>query len=257
MNVVVFADHEIGFRLLGKILSPAYRGKIVVRAVVTTEQNGQKWWPGLEELVQENGLPLLRYPGQADQLAGFGGVDYYFLLSWKYVLPPNMLAFPARGAINLHYSLLPKYRGVYPVNWAIILGETETGVTFHWVTAGIDSGPAMCQAKIRINLSDTARTLQLRLDDLSFALFDELVEMLPRVDAQPKNPALPPIGGDYFSAKKFVATNCLDLDRKYSGRELINLLRGKTFYPAARNLYIVDESTGARIYLSLVLEREG
>ena len=253
MNVIAFVDHEIGFRLLGTILSAEYRKRLTLRAVVTTPENGSEWWPGVAAVVGEYGLPLLRYPADRDKLGRLDGIDFFFLISWKYVLPPEVLNLPSGGVINLHYSLLPKCRGVYPVNWAIMRGERETGVTFHRVGAEIDAGPVLCQAALTIQPEDTARSLQLRLDDLACSLFDEMVRRLESPGCPPK-PVPVPAEGQYYSRRDFESTNEIDLQKAYRAGELIDLIRGKTFLPHKRNAYFIDPATGRKVYVSLQLE---
>jgi methionyl-tRNA formyltransferase len=255
MNIVAFVDHEIGFRLLGTMLSAEYRERLTLRAVVTSQENGTKWWPGVAEVAREHGLPLLHYPADRDKLGQMDGIDFFFLLSWKFVLPPAVLDIPSRGTINLHYSLLPNYRGVYPINWAIMRGDRETGVTFHRVGAEIDAGPAVCQAALTIRPEDTARSLQLRLDDLACTLFDEMVRRLtsPGSPAESVPVAAP---GRYYSRRDFEKTNEIDLKQVYRAGELIDLIRGKTFLPHKRNAYFIDPATGRKVYVSLELESE-
>jgi methionyl-tRNA formyltransferase len=253
MKVIAFVDHEIGFRLLERMLAADLRGRVKLRAVVTSRENGLKWWPGVAELARQNDLPLLRYPLDASALQECGIVDHFFLLSWKHLLPPNLLAIPRHGAINLHYSLLPKYRGVYPVNWAIIRGERRTGVTFHLVGRRIDDGPVLCQADLPIQAEDTARTLQLRLDDLAVRMFEQMLGQLP---GSPEKSTVPGDGNAYFSRDDFEATNEIDLQRSYRAGELIDLLRGKTFLPHGHNAYFIDPHTGRKIQVSLILQPE-
>lgn len=253
MNVIAFVDHEIGYRLLEKMLGVGYQRRLVIRAVVTSPDNGLKWWPGVAGIAHRNALPLLRDPVDRELLGRFGEIDYFLLLSWKNLLPPELLAIPRRGTINLHYSLLPRYRGVYPVNWAIMRGEHETGVTYHQVGRLTDAGPIVCQAHLPIRPEDTARSLQLRLDDLAYNLFDEMSRQLLEPGPWPEpEPMLS--GTSYFSRRHFESTNEIDLQQTYRAGELIDLLRGKTFLPHGRNAYFIDRATGRKIYVSLALE---
>ena len=256
MRAIAFVDHEIGYRLLQEMLAPGLRGKISLLAVVTSRENGTDWWPGVEALVRESALPLLRYPDDGHRLLEFGPVDFFFLLSWKYLMPPDVLSVPKIGVLNLHYSLLPKYRGVYPVNWAIIKGETETGVTFHWVNSGIDSGPIACQKNLPILPEDTARTLQLRMDDLACVLFDELICSLKNHGHHLLNNPTSNHPSAYFSREIFELANEIDFKKDYPTKDLINLLRGKTFLPHGKHAYFRDPTTRRKIYLSLVLKAE-
>jgi len=88
--------------------------------------------------------------------------DLYVVVAFR-ILPPELIAIPRRGAVNLHASLLPKYRGAAPINWALINGETETGVTIFQIRPKVDTGDILMQAKTRIDPADTYGTLAPRL----------------------------------------------------------------------------------------------
>jgi methionyl-tRNA formyltransferase len=94
------------------------------------------------------------------------------------ILTHEMLALPSVGFLNVHASLLPRYRGAAPVNWALIRGETETGVTIMWVTYEVDTGPIFLQEKVPIREDDNAGTLAARLAERGAALLVQALELL-------------------------------------------------------------------------------
>ncbi len=108
------------------------------------------------------------------------------------ILGPETLATARLGGINLHGSLLPKYRGAAPINWAIYHGETETGVTVIHMTPRIDAGPCIAQAEVSIGPEETAVELEPRMAEagawLARRAIDAMVE--GRLEALPQNPAL-------------------------------------------------------------------
>ena len=253
-RVIAFVDHEIGYRLLEKIISTQTTSKLELVAVVTTQDNGMMWWPDVSSLCQKNKIPLHEYREPFNDTLDYVNIDLYFLISWKYIISPVLINHPKLGAINLHYSLLPEYRGVYPVNWAIIEGRKNTGVTYHLVNEKIDDGQIVCQKEISISLGDTARSLQLRLDDLAYELFDEMVDRLRHGSLQPDifvNHTK--TQESYKSRSDFIDSNELDLNREYRAIDLLNLLRGKTFMPDSKNLYVVDSATGKHIFINVCL----
>lgn len=255
MKIVAFVDHEIGYRLLEKLISSQSVFGIELVSVVTTQDNGRMWWPGVAELCQQSKIPLHIYRDPFTATSDYANVDWYFLLSWSHIVPTKIIEKPRFGVVNLHYSLLPEYRGVYPVNWAIIDGKDTTGVTYHIVDEKIDAGYIICQKAIPILLSDTARTLQLRLDNLAYELFDDLLKAVIRGSI--KQPGLVQqyeTLGSYKSRIDFIELSELDLDCEYRAIDLLNLLRGMTFLPDSRNLYVVDPATGDRIYISVRLD---
>ena len=94
------------------------------------------------------------------------------------LLPQDILDFPAKGCINVHSSLLPKYRGAAPINWAILNGEKETGVTIMHMAAELDSGDIIAQVSTQIEPNETAPELTARLATLGAKLLEETVERL-------------------------------------------------------------------------------
>ncbi|HLF84049.1 MAG TPA: methionyl-tRNA formyltransferase, partial [Blastocatellia bacterium] len=105
--------------------------------------------------------------------------DACVVVAYGKILPAWMLAIPRLGCINVHASLLPKYRGAAPINWAIAHGERETGVTIMQMDAGMDTGPMLTQRSIPIGDDATAPQLSVRLAQLGAEL---LSETLPRVE---------------------------------------------------------------------------
>jgi methionyl-tRNA formyltransferase len=258
-RIVPFVDHEIGYRLLQKLVANSNTGRFEIPAVVTTQENGTVWWPGVHEICLKASIPLLVYEEHpsADHL--LQKADWFLLLSWKHIIPANLINLPRQAAINLHYSLLPSYRGVYPVNWAIANGEKKTGFTYHFVNEKIDDGEIFMQVDVPVRLSDTARTLQSRIDDKVFQHFDEFLDRLLAsdfhghpLDAQKVKHAK----GAYYSRERFERACRIDLKKNYRGAEFLNLLRGLTFFEGSRNAYIIDGESGKKIYVSINLREE-
>jgi methionyl-tRNA formyltransferase len=255
-RIVPFVDHEVGYGLLEKLIASVASGRIEIPAVVTTLENGNAWWPGVEQLCLGAGIPLIRYtlPLPAPQL--IEAADWFLLLSWKHIIPGELIRIPRRGVLNLHYSLLPDLRGVYPVNWAIMEGKKRTGLTFHFVNEKIDDGDIFMQVEVPVLLRDTARTLQARLDESALSCFDSLLERL--LAYQRPNPVLagPQQAKAYYSRTRFEGACAIDLDRDYRGIDLFNLLRGLTFFEGSNNGYVVDPDSGKKIYVSVQLREE-
>ena len=102
--------------------------------------------------------------------------DAAVVVAYGRVLPPEFLSAPRYGCVNVHFSLLPKYRGAAPVNWAIVNGETETGVTTMLMDEGLDTGPILLQRSLTIGPEETAPELLARLSELGA---EALSETLP------------------------------------------------------------------------------
>jgi methionyl-tRNA formyltransferase len=118
--------------------------------------------------------------------------DLFIVADYGQILSPETLSIAPLGGINLHGSLLPKYRGAAPINWAIYHGETETGVTVIHMTPRIDAGPCLAQARLAIGPDETAEELEPRLARLGAPLVSETIDALAAGTAQPipQDPAL-------------------------------------------------------------------
>ncbi len=99
--------------------------------------------------------------------------DLFISMYFGRLFGPDLLALPKMGCLNMHPSLLPKYRGQGPSTWPIVNGESETGQTVHWLNEGIDAGDIIAQRAIPIAPDDTSRTLGKKLEDLGVELFAE------------------------------------------------------------------------------------
>lgn len=258
-KIVPFVDHEIGYRLLQKLIFHAAAGLIEIPAVVTTTENGNQWWSGVDEICAKANIPLLVYEARFSEDCLIQQPDWILLLSWKHIISADLVSLPRQGVLNLHYSLLPAFRGVYPVNWAIINGEYSTGFTYHFVNEKIDGGDIFMQVEVPIHLSDTARILQSRLDNVVCDHFDGFLDQLLSYDQEirTKDPKQNiDTVSDYFSRINFEKTCLIDLKRNYQGLEFFNLLRGMTFFEDSKNAYVLDGETGKKIFISLSLREE-
>lgn len=258
-RIVPFVDHEIGYRLLQKLIAQAAANFFEIPAVVTTRENGNSWWPSVDEICLKENIPLLVYEKLFSTDYFIQQPDWFLLLSWKHIVPINLINLPKQGVLNLHYSLLPAFRGVYPVNWAIINGERVTGFSYHFVNEKIDGGEIFMQVQVPVHLHDTARALQSRIDDVVVECFDEFIERLLTYRSD-EHVALPQpkleVTSIYYSREKFEKACEIDLNRNYRGTDFYNLLRGLTFFEDSKNAYIKDGKTGKKIYVSLNIRED-
>ena len=154
--------------------------------------------------------------------------DVALVLAYGRILPPAVLAAPARGCLNLHASILPRYRGAAPINWAIVRGETETGMSLMQMDEGLDTGPVFTVRRIPIGENETAGELAVRLGALAA---DLVTSDVPRV-----------VRGELTAAPQdHVAATLAPLLEKEQGRiewqksaaEVHNHVRGMTPWPSA------------------------
>jgi methionyl-tRNA formyltransferase len=143
----------------------------------------------LKELAVERGLPVLQpekanTPEAIESLAALAP-DLCVVAAYGQILSPALLAVPRLGAINVHASILPKYRGAAPIQTAILQGETETGVTIFQIEPRLDAGPMLAIGRTPIGARETAGELESRLATLGAELTLHVVDQLARGTAQP------------------------------------------------------------------------
>ncbi|AOX00349.1 hypothetical protein BJP34_13585 [Moorena producens PAL-8-15-08-1] len=152
--------------------------------------------------------------------------DYLFSIYNLKILPAEILNLPSRGAINLHNALLPKYGGLYATSWAIFNGENVHGLTWHWMTQGIDEGDIIKQIKLPILESETAFTLNIKCYDAALESFPELIDALAfdRIEAQPQNREQ----RLYFNAVQRPTPGCV-VDWNWTAQAIDALIRSLDF----------------------------
>jgi methionyl-tRNA formyltransferase len=168
LRALADAGHEI-VGVVTRIDKPSGRGKVLAP-------------PPVKCVAQEMGFPVFQ-PARVRDSAFIDQVrlllpDAVIVAAYGQILPKEILTLPKWGCINIHASLLPLYRGAAPVNWAIINGEKETGVTIMQMDAGMDTGAVLIQESIPIGAEDTAGTLKEKLSVLGARLITEALTRL-------------------------------------------------------------------------------
>jgi methionyl-tRNA formyltransferase len=157
-SAVVFAYHNVGVRCLSVLLAQG----VDVRLVVTHQDNPNEniWFESVAALAELHGILVITpdNPNAAEVVEQIRAIqpDFFFSFYYREMLKAPLLAIPKLGALNMHGSLLPKYRGRVPVNWAIIRGESETGSTLHYMTEKPDNGDIVARQAVPILPNDTA-----------------------------------------------------------------------------------------------------
>jgi len=167
----------------------------------------------------------LRDPEWPERLRELGA-DVAVVVAFGQILPQAVLDAPARGSINVHGSLLPRYRGAAPIQWAIIRGETVTGITTFQMDAGMDTGPVLLTADTPIGPEETAGELSARLSVLGAEV---IVATLAQLDTL--TPAPQPHEAATLAPRLKKADGVIDWQRP--ARELVNLVRGCNPWPGA------------------------
>jgi methionyl-tRNA formyltransferase len=186
----------------------------------------------VKALAQTLNLPVLQ-PGRARDEAFIGELrslapDLIVVVAYGQILPPAILDLPRHGCLNVHTSLLPKYRGAAPIQWAIANGESETGVTIMKMDAGLDTGPILAQRRTPIESGDDAATLHDRLGRLGAEL---LLATIPDYVGGKIQPQPQPAEGVSHAPK--IKKEDGRIDWSLPAQSIVNRLRAFTPWPGA------------------------
>jgi methionyl-tRNA formyltransferase len=200
-----------------------------IAAVVTHEDNPREqiWFKSVKELAQAHNLPVYtpenpNDPAFVEFLRNLSP-DFIFSCYYRLMLKQPILDIPTMGALNLHGSLLPRYRGRCPVNWVLVQGEPLTGVTLHYMEAKPDCGDIVAQAQVPITPEDTALTLSDKLTKAAGELMRRTYPLL-RMDLAPRIPQ------DHSRASYFGGRTPEDgrIDWRQPADQIYNLIRAVT-----------------------------
>ncbi|MDD4091295.1 MAG: formyltransferase [Smithellaceae bacterium] len=230
MKAIVLAYHNMG--LTG--LSALRRHGFEIACVFTHEDDPKEncWFGSVKDWAESRGIRCttepVNSPGWIEEIERLQP-DVLFSFYYRNMVRPEVLAIPRIGAFNLHGSLLPAYRGRCPVNWVLVNGEEETGVTLHYMVEKPDAGDIVGRRAVQIDFEDTARTLYDKLCEAAGGLLDELLPgmkkgKIPRIKQDLSQ-------GSYYGGRK------PEDGRIFWGRtavEIYNLIRAVTDpYPGA------------------------
>ncbi len=180
MRSVVFAYHDVGYECVEALLAMGAD----IRAVFTHVDDPREeiWFRSVRELAETHGIDVFtpsRLSGEGwDSRLRALDVDFIFSFHYRRLLPVSLLKTAKRGALNLHTSLLPRYRGRCPVNWVLVHGETETGVTLHYMEEEADTGDIVAQKRVAISETEDARSLYAKVTRAAAALLTETYPLL-------------------------------------------------------------------------------
>jgi methionyl-tRNA formyltransferase len=229
-KVVVCAYHNVGYRCLEELL----RQGAGVAMVFTHEDSPTEeiWFSSVRDMAEMHDIPWrttdINAPESISLLRKIAP-DFIFSFYYRNMIKKEVLDIPLRGALNMHGSLLPRYRGRVPVNWAIINGETESGATLHYMVEKPDAGDIVDQEKVPVLFTDTALDLFKRVTGAAVKVMVRSWPLLLAGTA-PRKP-MDLTAGSYFGGRK--AADGL-IDWTMGAVQIYNLVRGVTHpYPGA------------------------
>ena len=224
LSAVVFAYSEVGYVCLDELLS---RG-VKVKAVFTHEDDpGEEvWFPSVAKRAGEAGIPVFTPETLGDreyELLLSMRPDALFSFYYRFMIPERFLTLAPKGAFNMHGSLLPKYRGRACINWAVIMGEKETGATLHYMVKRADAGDVVDRERVPILFEDTAYDVGKKVASAARALIARNVEAIDdgTVRSEPQDESR----ATYFG-RRTPADGRIDWTK--SAQEIYNLIRAVT-----------------------------
>jgi UDP-4-amino-4-deoxy-L-arabinose formyltransferase/UDP-glucuronic acid dehydrogenase (UDP-4-keto-hexauronic acid decarboxylating) len=231
LTCVVFAYHNIGIIGLDALLRHGFQVLRVLSNPDDAEEN--RWFDSVRDWCLARRIPCdcpaNPNDGPWPETVAALRPGFVFSFYYRHVLHEPILQSPTHAALNLHGSLLPRYRGCAPVNWAIICGETQTGVTLHHMTRRIDAGDIVDQEAVPIREDDTALSVFRKIEPASRQLLDRALPLLAirRATRTPQDESQ----SSYFR-RRTPADGLIHWDQPT--RTVCNLIRGVTLpYPGA------------------------
>ena len=241
-RILVFGYGEVGYRCLEILLR---RGENVV-GVFTHEDDlaENQWFRSVSELAKRHSIPVWKNEGLRDgdalETIRHLGPDLVFSFYYRSMIPKEVLELARLGAFNMHGSLLPKYRGRAPVNWAVLHGETETGATLHYMVERADAGDVVDQERVAIGREETAFVVMAKVTEAACLVLERRL-------AELKAGCAPRIPQNHALATKFGRRRPEDgrIDWGRRPEEIVNLVRAVTRpFPGA-----FTETESGRLYV--------
>ena len=256
LRIVFMGTPDFAVGILDTIYQNNYEIVGVITAADKPAGRGQKVsMSAVKAYALENNLRLLQPTNlkSEDFLAELKSLNANLQVVVAFrMLPEVVWKMPKYGTFNLHASLLPEYRGAAPINWAIINGETKTGVTSFFIDDKIDTGAMILSKATEIVTNETAGELH---DRLMYLGSDTVLETLQLIEKREVTTTLQENNVDVKTAYKLNKDNC-KIDWSQSGHTIFNLIRGLSPYPAAWTFIKDDENEwNVKIYLASFEEK--
>ena len=233
LRIVFMGTPEFAVGILDTIIKNNYEVVGVITAADKPAGRGQKIkYSAVKEYALENNLNLLQPTNLKDEsfLAALKSLNANLQVVVAFrMLPEVVWKMPSLGTFNLHASLLPNYRGAAPINWAIINGETKTGVTTFFIDDKIDTGAMILSKETPISSTENAGELHDRLMSIGS---QAVVETLALIEKGNVVTTIQTDSSEIKTAYKLNKDNC-KIDFSKSGVEIYNLIRGLSPYPSA------------------------
>jgi methionyl-tRNA formyltransferase len=257
LRIIFMGTPEFAVGILDTLIKNNYEVVGVITAADKPAGRGQKLkYSAVKEYALENNLHLLQPTNLKDEnfLEELKALraNLQIVVAFR-MLPKVVWEMPSLGTFNLHASLLPNYRGAAPINWAIINGETKTGVTTFFIDDKIDTGAMILSTEIAIDNSESAGQLH---DRLMLLGCETVIDTLKLIESGKVSTTIQNDTSDIKTAYKLNKENC-KIDWSKPTTEIYNLIRGLSPYPAAWCFFVdKDEEWNVKIYEAKVILEE-
>ncbi|WP_374550294.1 methionyl-tRNA formyltransferase [Flavobacterium sp.] len=255
LRIVFMGTPDFAVGILDAIIKNNYEIAAVITAPDKPAGRGQKiLFSAVKEYALSKNLTILQPTNLKDELFINDlkklNANLQVVVAFR-MLPEVVWKMPKLGTFNLHASLLPNYRGAAPINWAIINGETETGVTTFFIDDKIDTGAMILSKKTLINPDENAGQLHDKLMELGCEAVIETLELIEKNNATTTTQVETE---EIKTAYKLNKDNCR-IDWNKSAKEIHNLIRGLSPYPCAwTTLFDDDKELNIKIYESKIID---
>lgn len=255
LRIVFMGTPDFAVTILNSLIQHKYNVVGVITAPDKPAGRGRKiHTSAVKQYAEKNNLTILqptnlKAPAFIEELKALEA-NLQIVVAFR-MLPKVVWQMPKYGTFNLHASLLPQYRGAAPINWAIINGETETGVTTFFIDDKIDTGETILHKKTNISATENAGALHDKLMHLGAELVIETVELIEKEEVTTKKQGE---NSNLKLAYKIHKDTC-KIDWTADATKIYNLIRGLSPYPAAwTSLYNNDSRIDLKIYTTELIE---
>ncbi len=237
MKIVYMGTPDFAVSPLKALICDGHEVSLVVTQPDKPKGRGHKLAPPpVKECAQEYNIPVYQplsaKTDEAYERLKEENADIFIVAAYGQILPQRILDLPKYGCVNIHASLLPKYRGAAPIQWSIICGETKSGVTTMQMDAGLDTGDMLVKEEVAITNDDTGETLH---DKLAVAGVCALKKTLAQIENGTLSPEKQDDSLSCYAPMIDKTTGVLDFSK--SASELYNLVRALNSYPYASTTY--------------------
>ena len=253
MNIVFFGTGEFSREVAKAIIQSSHNILAIVTQPDKVNQRGKKIkYNALKQFAINNNIPVYQFEKlniEGEQVLKQFNADFFVTASYGQIIKQNILDIPKYSIINVHASLLPKYRGPAPIQWAIINGETVTGVTIMKTELGLDCGEMYLKKKIDILPEDTSDSVRQKLSTLGGVAIVEFLDnpeyYISKAEKQDEKEA------SYYP---MLTKEMSKIDFNTASVKLINLIRGQY---SCNTMYFMHNKLRYKVALACLAEEKG